>query len=205
MKAFKFLSCLVTATAISARVINEEAVTVTVTSCTEPTAAINILAASPSIFESNPTATIDTSRPAATLGPVTNPLCDTSDLDNIVLKKNLTLHYGSDDPTTPDSNAKITLQMKWPSVLLEEIAAVKDVICSNSGVIVTFADLAAFEMSAAKWPSSSEFLLITNHLGNCDAQFERGLFLVAGMTFDKSSLTVSCAAEKSDFESTAGK
>lgn len=204
MKAYTTLPFLFIATAICAAISFDDTVTVTVTTCPTETAA-NILASTLShVFASAPTATSQHSRAAATLGPVTNPLCDPSNLDNIKLKTNLTLLYGSKDPTTPDANAEISLQMKWPSVLLEEISAVKNVVCSDSSVAVTFADVAAYEMSVVKWPPIGKFIFVTNHLGNCDVEFERGLFLVASMTFDKSSLRVIAMAEKSDLQSVAG-
>jgi hypothetical protein len=138
------------------------------------------------------------------LGPVSNPSCNPSDLKNIVPKSNLTLHYGSNDTSTPDSNARISLQMKVPSVVLEEIVSVHSVVCSDTGVVVTFDDLAGYEKSMKEWPSSGDFVLFTNHLGNCDSEFERGLFLVGGLAFDETTLTVVATAEKSDFQSTAG-
>jgi hypothetical protein len=212
MKSFTLLSsCLLAAGAVSAGILPvDEVVTVTVTACAAETFAPVFVAADvkPSHVSvsatASPSVTIDSSAPGATLGPVANPACDTSDLENIVLKKNLTLHYGSSDASTPDTNAEISLEMKWPSVLLEEIAAIKDVVCSDSSVVVTFADSAAYEVSVSKWDLLEKFILVTNHLGNCDLELERGLFLVDTVTFDAATLTVTAKTEKTDFQNCAG-
>lgn len=138
------------------------------------------------------------------LGPVSSPSSDPSDLSNIVPKFNFTLHYGTNDTSTPASNSQISLQMKFPSVLLEDILSVYSVVCSDTGVAVNFNDEVSYEKSKTEWPNSGDFILFTNHLGNCDAEFERELFLVGGLAFDEATLTVIATAEKSDFQSTAG-
>jgi hypothetical protein len=94
--------------------------------------------------------------------------------------------------------------MKYPSVLLEDILSVQSVVCSDAGIVVTFNDAAGYEKSITEWPASGDFILFTNHLGNCDAEFDRGLFLVGGLTFDEAMLTITATAEKSDFQSLAG-
>jgi hypothetical protein len=211
MKASAILLCVLTTAATGAVVPRDAATTVTVTvpcQSGSPTVvptqtwSTQSFAASP-----NPSSAADISNSGGnvTLGPVSNPGCDPSDLNNIVPKSNLTLFYGSNDTSTPDSNAQISLQMKVPSVLLEEILSVHSVVCSDTGVVVTFDDLAGYEKSMSEWPTSGDFILFTNHLGNCDTEFERGLFLVDGLTFDETTLTVVATAEKSDFQSTAGK
>lgn len=204
MRSFAIASWFFAATTVSLAISSNDAVTVTVTACAAETAATVLTSTASYTSTVAPTETISNPIIGATLGPVANPLCDTSNLGNIRLKKNFTLHYGSNDPTTPDTNAEISMQFKFPSVLLEEIDAVKTVVCSDSGVVVTFADLAAYKMSFTKWPATGEFIFITNHLGNCDEEFERGLFLVESVTFDENLLTVTATAEKSDFETVAG-
>ncbi|KAH8585516.1 hypothetical protein B0O99DRAFT_646758 [Bisporella sp. PMI_857] len=213
MKSFTLLSlCLLAAGAASAGILPvEEVVTVTVYSCATETQA-PVLAADvqpshvsfPVSATTSPSVTIDSSAPGASLGPVPNPNCDKSDLKNIALKKNVTLLYGSSDPTTPNTNAEIKLEMRWSSVLLEEIASIEDVVCSDSSVTVTFADPAAFAVSVSKWDLLEQFILITNHLGNCDVELERGLFLVDSVTFDAADLTVTAKSQRTDFESCAG-
>jgi hypothetical protein len=198
MKASAILLCALATAAAGAVLPRNAATTVTVTVPCESGSATTTLASASS------TQSITASSTSVMLGPVSNPSCDRSDPKNIVPKSNLTLFYGSNDTSTPDSNAQISLRMKYPSVLLEEILSVHSVVCSDTGVIVTFDNMAGYEKSMIEWPASGDFVLFTNHLGNCDTEFERGLFLVGGLAFDQTTLTIIATAGKSDFQSTAG-
>jgi hypothetical protein len=51
----------------------------------------------------------------------------------------------------------------------------------------------------ATWPKST-FVLFTNHLGDCDADNERGLCIVDSMVFKNDTLTVAAATTKSIFD-----
>jgi len=207
MKASAILLYVLAKAAAGAVVPRNAATTVTVTvpcQSGSPTVVPTQTWSTQSFAASSNPSSVANSGGNVTLGPVSNPSCDPSDLNNIVPKSNLSLFYGSNDTSTPDSNAQVSLQMKVPSVLLEEILSVRSVVCSDTGVVVTFDDLAGYEKSMSEWPASGDFVLFTNHLGNCDTEFERGLFLVDGLTFDETTLTVVATAEKSDFQSTAG-
>lgn len=211
MRSSAILQCALTTAALGAVVPRNAVTTVTVTVPCESEAVTAIASPSSSTYSfapsSTPLATADITYTGAsvTLGPVSNPSGDPSKLSNIVPKSNLTLHYGSNDTSTPDSNAQISVQMKLPSVMLEDIQSVHTVDCSDKGVAITFNDVAGYEKSIKEWPTSGDFVIFTNHLGNCDAEFERGIFLVGGVAFDRNTLTVVAAAEKSDFQSTAGR
>jgi hypothetical protein len=232
MKAFPLLACA--AAALSAAVValpNDGATYVTVTvpcgnakptgspTSKSPAPAFGVkqdadpygtstgiaIAASPtpaSYMNSNPG--VPYSGAPVLLGPVSNPHTDPSDPTHFTPKANCTLHYGSNDTSTPDTNAIVSLEMKKPAVLLENIRSVKGVVCSSTGVVITFSDDAGYKMSMNNWPTSGDFIMFTNHFGNCDAEFERGLFLVGGLTFDETTLTVVATAEKSDFQTLAG-
>jgi hypothetical protein len=205
------LLCSLVTAAWGATIPRDAVATVTLTVPCESEGATIIPSSATSIGLSDPTSTALTDANikypggSVTLGPVSNPSSDPSDLNNIVPKSNLTLHYGSNDTSTPDSNAQISVQMKMPSVMLEDISSVQSVDCSETGVTITFTSLAGYEKSMKEWPSSGDFFLFTNHLGNCDADFERGIFVVDALAFDQSTLTVVAQAEKSDFQSTAGR
>src|SRR5579859_2786640 len=64
----------------------------------------------------SPIADISFTGASVILRPVSNPNSDPSDIGHIVPKSNLTLLYGSNDTSTPEANAQISLQMKFPSV-----------------------------------------------------------------------------------------
>jgi hypothetical protein len=205
------LLCLLATAALGAVVPCNAATTVTVTvPCQSAAAAVTLTpTSSKQSYAVSPTpssgAGITSSGGSVMLGPVSNPSCDPSDLSNIVPKSNFTLHYGSNDTSTPGSNAQISVQMKVPSVILEDILSIHSVVCSDTGVSISFNDLAGYEKSMKEWPASGDFVLITNHLGNCDTEFERGIFLAGGLVFDQKTLTIVATVEKSDFQSTAGK
>jgi hypothetical protein len=211
MRSFPILLCAVV-TASAGTVIQRDntAAIVTVTAPCESGRATDISYSTSSIKAATalsmplPSESVSFTGASVTLGPVPNPSSNRSDLSNITPKTNLTIHYGSNDTSTPATNAQVSLQMKYPSVLLEDILSVYTVTCSDTGVVVTFNDTASYEKSMTEWPVSGDFILFTNHLGDCDAEFERGLFLVGGLVFDQATLTVTATAQKSDFRSTAG-
>lgn len=89
---------------------------------------------------------------------------------------NLTIPYASNSST---SVIEMKNTMKLPTVLLETIASVISVDCSATSVQLTFNDSAIFETTYAAWTAQDEFLLVTNHFGDCDEELERGTFFIA--------------------------
>jgi hypothetical protein len=136
----------------------------------------------------------------ATLSPVLSPSVDTSDNVNIVPSADVSLHYGVGQA----SLVNISLSMNYPSVLLEEIDTVTDVTCTASSVVVTFNSSEAFAVAVSEWVTGNPMVLITNHLGACDAEVERGIFVAETFVSDETHLTISAAAQKKDIASTAG-
>ncbi|POR31377.1 Uncharacterized protein TPAR_08413 [Tolypocladium paradoxum] len=134
------------------------------------------------------------------LSPVPNPEADATDLRNIAPATNVSLNWGS----RRSGLVNVSLEMKHPTVLLEEIAAVAAVDCEPASVTVAFSRADAFDEAVAAWPVDGRFVLVTNHVGDCDADNERGVFLARGITSDSDTLTVVALAERSDINSTAG-
>ncbi|CCF46671.1 hypothetical protein CH063_15347, partial [Colletotrichum higginsianum] len=64
-----------------------------------------------------------------TLRPVLRPECDKKDPANLVPSNDITLSYGAAD----ESLVSVVLAMKYPSVVLEEVAAVAAVACAAAG------------------------------------------------------------------------
>ncbi|KAH8591208.1 hypothetical protein B0O99DRAFT_663765 [Bisporella sp. PMI_857] len=118
-------------------------------------------------------------------------------IESIIPQTNVTLRYASVNET--EMTAWVNATMKYPSVLLEDIDSITKVDCSTSSVDITFGNTADYEESFATWPSSS-FLLFTNHLGDCDTENERGLYVVSRMDFNNDTLTVTASTEKSTFD-----
>ncbi|KAK2012216.1 hypothetical protein LZ32DRAFT_532447 [Colletotrichum eremochloae] len=133
------------------------------------------------------------------LRPVLRPQCNKKDPANLVPSNNITLSYGAAD----DSLVSVALAMKYPSVVLEEVAAIDSVSCADTSITITFNETAAFQQTSQQWRALDDFVMVTNHQGNCDVQEERGFFLVDTVTWDEASLQVVANAHKSDVANTA--
>ncbi|EKD18491.1 uncharacterized protein L3040_007486 [Drepanopeziza brunnea f. sp. 'multigermtubi'] len=116
---------------------------------------------------------------------------------DITPKKNFTLYYESNTSTAA---AEVSLGMKHPSVLLEDIPDISRVACTHWTVAITFNSRNTYKKSVSTWPSSS-FVIFTNNLGNCDAPYERGLYYVSGLTFNSSTNTIIASTTPTSFES----
>ncbi|KAJ0321133.1 hypothetical protein Brms1b_002800 [Colletotrichum noveboracense] len=134
-----------------------------------------------------------------TLVPVLREGCNKADPANLVPASNITLEYGAKS----EKLVSVSLAMKYPSVVLEEVAAVAAVDCAAESITVTFNETAAFEQTSSNWQALDDFVMVTNHAGNCDVENERGFFVVDTVTFDAATLKVVTNAHKSDVANTA--
>ncbi|KND87082.1 hypothetical protein TOPH_08253 [Tolypocladium ophioglossoides CBS 100239] len=148
----------------------------------------------------NTAITTDEGQHDTVLSPVLNPKADPTNLQNIVPSTNVSLNWGSQS----SGLVHVSLEMNHPTVLLEEIGAIAAVDCEAASVTITFSRADAFHEAVAGWSADDGFVLVTNHLGNCDADKERGVFLAQGITSDSNTLTVVALGEKTDIKSTAG-
>lgn len=136
----------------------------------------------------------------STLSPITNPDVDPTKLSNIVPSKNVALNWGAEG----NSFVNVSLEMTHPTVVLEDIGGIESVDCEPGSVSVTFSDKAAFNEALEDWSNDDRFVLVTNHLGDCDAENERGMFLAKSITSNSNTLTVVASGEMSDLANTAG-
>ncbi|KAI5922778.1 hypothetical protein F4810DRAFT_711090 [Camillea tinctor] len=90
-----------------------------------------------------------------------------------------------------------------PSNAVKTITDASKVTCNNKSIEIIFDSLVSFQRSKTQWPENGSFVLITNHLGNCDAQNERGIFLVNGLQWNDNMMQVIANAERKDAHSTA--
>ncbi|KAI8227259.1 hypothetical protein K4K55_008079 [Colletotrichum sp. SAR 10_96] len=134
-----------------------------------------------------------------TLVPVLREGCNKADPANLMPASNITLEYGAKN----EKLVSVSLAMKYPSVVLEEVAAVAAVDCAAESITVTFNETAAFEQTSSDWQALDDFVMVTNHAGNCDVENERGFFVVDTVTFDAATLKVVANAHKSDVANTA--
>ncbi|KAK2041913.1 hypothetical protein LZ31DRAFT_501626 [Colletotrichum somersetense] len=144
-----------------------------------------------------------------TFGPTTAPGIDTKDPVNIAPAANVSLYYAGAAGESADTQGSIDMKLafKNPAVVLEHVDAVKAVVCADDELTVAFSDAEAFGEAVKGWTASADeggFVLITNHLGNCDAEFERGFFLATGLMADEESLSVTVAASKEELANIAG-
>ncbi|KAL5315328.1 hypothetical protein ACEPPN_016195 [Leptodophora sp. 'Broadleaf-Isolate-01'] len=116
----------------------------------------------------------------------------------ITPKTDIILRYASIN-ATEEMTASINATMKYPSVLLEDIDSVSKVDCSDTSVSITFNNQADYDETSKDWPAS-DFVLFTNHLGDCDTDNQRGLYIVNSVTRDDKTLTVVAASTKSTFD-----
>ena len=143
------------------------------------------------------------SNTTSTFGPVIAPDLDVDDLVNIVPQANVSLYYGSAGAEEPGS-INMTLAMNTPTVVLEYVSAITNVDCSDDGLTVTFNDTASFERAVTEWTGLDDFVLVTNHMGDCDAEFERGFFLATDVAADAPTRTVVVTAAKEELVNIAG-
>lgn len=149
--------------------------------------------------------------------PVAAPNVDRSSPENFIPSKNVNLYYGagsrlsSTDDTVPTVNShgmiNMTLALNSAAVALEYIDSITKVDCDDDLMTVTFNGSQTFDNALSAWTDSleDELFMITNHVGNCNDEFERGFFKVGKITSDADSNTISCSAAKQQVASISGK
>lgn len=135
----------------------------------------------------------DTSTSSAnvTLAPVTADATDAALSPSV----NVSLPYGSD--ATANSVINVGLTTAHASVLLEAITSVVSVDCAADAVTVTFDNADDLASAYSEWSSHPLLVLVTNHMGDCDSEVERGFFTADSFTSDASALTLVASAQKS--------
>lgn len=127
-----------------------------------------------------------------TLSPIPAP----AKPDCLVPQSNVTIDYGLNN--TDLAAVNITLSTNYPTILLETISNLTNVDCSSDSVAITFNDAEDLDDAYAQWSSHEKLLLITNHMGDCDTEFERGFFVAGTYTADVASLTLTATTEKTN-------
>ncbi|KAH8895788.1 hypothetical protein GQ53DRAFT_640483 [Thozetella sp. PMI_491] len=136
--------------------------------------------------------------PGRVLAPIAVPA---RPLTRATLHDNVTLNWGVEST----SYVNVSLAMTHPTVVLEDILSIVNVDCDATSVAVTFNSSAALDATVADWDAIDTFILITNHLGDCDAELERGFFIGTTVAVDAGALVANVTAEKSDVANTAAK
>lgn len=134
------------------------------------------------------------------LRPVLDPHAGFRGHKNLIPSKHVSLNWGAQG----NSLVNVSLSMIHPTVLLEEIEDIKTVDCEPESVTISFNDEDSYNEALADWSDNGNFTLVTNHLGDCDAENERGLFLAYKITGQKDKLSIVATGEKTDINTAAG-
>lgn len=134
-----------------------------------------------------------------TLTPVTAP----NTVNALTPGVNVTLPYGLD--TADQSVVNVSLTTTSASVLLESISSVTSVDCNADSVSVTFDTADDLTSAYSQWSSHPSLVLVTNHMGDCDSEIERGFFTADSYTIDTDSLLLVATTQKSSITDIACK
>ncbi|CAL3972648.1 unnamed protein product [Diplocarpon coronariae] len=128
---------------------------------------------------------------------------DRGDDSSLLPKKDVSLHYEQD--YADNSHMDVNHKMKYPTILLEEIASITKVDCTADSVTVTFNDTTVFAKAQSIWDSKRDkiIILVTNNVGNCNAMHERAFFLATHVDFNPSILVATATSTRAGLETIA--
>ncbi|KAK8015823.1 hypothetical protein PG991_008711 [Apiospora marii] len=143
-----------------------------------------------------------------TFTPITPPGLDCSKKENILPAANVSLYYGAQGGSiVRDSGSgglvNMTLAVSTGAVALEYIDSITKVDCGDDSLTVSFSNDEAYKTAYDSWSAMETLFMITNHLGNCDVEFERGFFKVDKVAAGAAANTISCSASKEQIPSIA--
>ncbi|TLS22049.1 uncharacterized protein PpBr36_09666 [Pyricularia pennisetigena] len=96
-------------------------------------------------------------------------------------------------------SAMVSVVMKKPSIVLENLPSLSDVKCADGNVILSFTNAEAVKAVRDAWPSSGDLILVMDEApGTCSGDRERGFFLVSELVHDEETFTITATAEKRD-------
>lgn len=131
------------------------------------------------------------------LQPIRNPL---SFAGRTAVKPSSTVNltWGDDSPSI-EPLVSVNVDFKYPAVMLEDVGDAL-VNCYKRGdefyVAVKFKNAEEFEEALRDWVAP--FVLITNHWGGCDVDFERGYFVASSVKIHQDAMKIVANAQKSD-------
>lgn len=142
----------------------------------------------------------DSTSSNATLAPV---VIVSDDATTFTPSSNVSLPYGSQQ--TDVSSVNVNLTTSSPSVLLESFSTIVSVDCASDSISVVFDNADDLATAYSEWSSHSVLVFVTNHMGDCDTEFERGFFTADSYTTDASTLTLVASTQKSSINDVACK
>lgn len=159
------------------------------------------------ILERDVTTSSSKGNTSTTLGPIAAPVSNivttVTDPYHIMPKNNVSIYYGSNETS---GNVNVALSLVKPAVVLEDVADISNVDCSNSSMTITFSNSTVYQAAIKEWTAvEDDVVMITNHLGDCDATFERGFFVVKGISGNEDNSAVTASANRTDLNAIASK
>ena len=145
--------------------------------------------------------TLPPSNATNVFAPGPAPGVDRHNIAHVVPQANVSLFY---DSNTTTGAIHVNHKMKYPTVLLEQIASITNVDCSSDALAITFNDSSVFATTQAAWTADGTVVFVTNHLGDCDPELERGFFVSRSLSFDNATLIATASSAKANVSSTAG-
>lgn len=132
-----------------------------------------------------------------TLSPIVANITEPAD-ETFTPKTEVALPYGVNN--TNFVNVTLTVPA---AVLLESISHLTTVDCATDSVSLTFEDADDVNLAFEQWSAFESLVLITNHMGDCDTEFERGFFVAT--TYAITDLTLVASVEKTNVSNFASK
>lgn len=136
----------------------------------------------------------------ATLAPV---VIVSDDATTFAPSSNVSLPYGSQ--LTDRLFVNVNLTTISPSILLESFSTIALVDCASDSISVVFDNANDLMTAYSEWSIHSVLTFITNNMGDCDSEFERGFFTADSFTTDASTLTLVVSTQKSSINDVACK
>ncbi|KAI6312983.1 hypothetical protein MCOR29_007867 [Pyricularia oryzae] len=97
------------------------------------------------------------------------------------------------------ASAMVSVVMKKPSIVLENLPSLTDVKCADGNVVLSFGNAEAARSAKEAWPSSGDFIIVMDETpGTCSGDRERGFFLLGALVHDEDKFTITAAAQKRD-------
>lgn len=134
-----------------------------------------------------------------TLAPVVVNDTISNTTSSLTPQSNVTLAYGLNGT----NYVNVTITTSTGAVNLETLANLTFVDCSTDSVSLTFADTESLNSAYAEWRGYQALVLVTNNLGDCDTELERGFFQATSFASYETNLTLVATAEKKNITDVA--
>lgn len=137
------------------------------------------------------------SPPLATLGPVPPPGIDMGGLGVLTPDSVTELWFGGSADAMKDEESgavtvRITVDYKYPSIVLDHSVYIKNVDCASGSLQAKFDNLLAFSHAADTWPAKVPLLFITS-AKSCGNGDQNSFWLARSVTFDQNANTFSAS------------